>query len=101
MNLETNKETININFIGITGNIYPKKFYSTNTIRDLKLAVTQLTGLTEDFILSFGGKVLTNENKNLFDYNIYNNSHIHIISRTVGGLSLLIHLILINNYKKF
>jgi len=79
------KEMININFIGITGIIYSKKCYLYNTIKDLKLAVTQLTGLTEDFSLSFGGKLLTNENKNLLDYNIYNNSHIHIISRTVGG----------------
>ena len=86
---EKNEENININFIGITRNIYPKKFKSSHTIKDLKLAVTQLTGLTEDFSLSFGGKLLINENKNLFDYNIYNNSHIHIISRTVGGLSLL------------
>ena len=48
-NKENNKETININFIGITGNIYPKKFYSTNTIRDLKLAVTQLTEYNKSY----------------------------------------------------
>jgi hypothetical protein len=47
--------------------------------------VSHLTGLTEEFGLSYGGKLLIYENKNLSDYNIYNNSYIHIISRTVGG----------------
>ena len=76
---------ITINFIGITGIIYSEKFELSNTINDLKSAVSHLTGLTEEFGLSYGGKLLIYENKNLPDYNIYNNSYIHIISRTVGG----------------
>jgi len=76
---------ININFIGITGIIYSENFKLSNTIKDLKSAVERFTGLTEEFGLSFGGKLLTNENKSLLDYNIFNNSYIHIISRTVGG----------------
>ena len=65
-----NEIPININFIGITGIIYSHKFYSSNKIKDLKLAVTKLTGLTEDFGLSFGGKLLSDENENLSKYNI-------------------------------